>query len=231
MNAHATFRAAFALVLAVAMMAASPRPGLATEEEERRAVVLVIENGGTIQDPAGLAETAAHLLGQLTELARRRATRETEISIILSANPTEVSWSGTPGQLLEQAPLVLELIEVRPTCSDLVRAWQQADTVLRITAPHDVRLYGIGPGIQAGFPCDGDGGVITLPQPVSPEMSLARLAGTASVLRLFGVHPDQDEMLLDYLEGAGILARAQAGAMEFDLLDAARTRARLGDLY
>lgn len=201
----------------------------ATEEPEHLAIILVVENGGTVQHSESVREAASHLLAEITQLRRHRATRDAEITLILSAAPTQVSWSGTPEQLLMDAEGVLALVEVRPTCSDIVRAWQQAETVLRVTMPDEVRLYSIGPAIQAGFPCDGQ--TISLPQAVPPEMALARLAEQASVLRLLEVHPDQDEMLLAYLEANGLLERARTGQMQLDILDEARTRARLGNLF
>ena len=52
----------------------------------------------------------------------------------------------------------------------------------------------------------------------------------ASMLRLVNVHPDQDEALLEHLESAGVMDRVATGALDFDLLDPARTRANLGNI-
>ena len=50
------------------------------------------------------------------------------------------------------------------------------------------------------------------------------------MLRLVNVHPDQDEALLEHLESAGVMDRVATGALDFDLLDPARTRANLGNI-
>lgn len=214
--------------LAASLFAASYPAAARAGEQPRQAVFIVIENGDTVEDQEGITTTVRHLLGQLTELRRRRATRHTEISIVLTANPTSVSWSGTPAQLMEQAGLLMEQVRFHATCSDLVLAWEQVETTLRITAPAEYRLYSVGPGIHAGYPCE-DEQTITLPQTV-PEMDLAGLAAEASVFKMFNLHPDQDEMFLAYSEQAGILTRAAEGLIDFDLLDTARTRAQLEDL-
>jgi hypothetical protein len=214
--------------LAAALLATAPAPA-EDPEGGATAIFVVIENGATVQNRAAVRETLRHLLGQLTELRRRRATRAVQISIILTANPTTVTWSGTPAQLLSQAAEVMEMIAFRETCSDLVLAWEQVETTLRITAAPEYRLYAVGPGIHAGFPCSGEARTVTLPQAV-PAMRLGDLDFNATVFKMFNLHPDQDEMFLAYAERAGILARADDGHLVFDLLDAARTRAQLADL-
>jgi len=199
-------------------------------EEEAPTFFVVIENGGVITDPEGQMDTARQMLGELTELRRRRATKDSTIHIITSANPTEITWSGTPGQLFEQGGTVLEAIQFRPTCSDLALAWQEVRNNVRITRPDDLRLLQIGPFIHAGYPCDEGDGLITLPQAVPAEVQLGSLAMEASFLRLLNVHADQDEMVLEHLEAAGALERVSAGALDFDLMDRARTTSNLGRL-
>lgn len=198
------------------------------QDVERPALFLVVENGGVVTDRAAASEAINFTLGELAQLRRRREGRGTAIHIILSANPTEVTWSGTPQQLYEQGQQVLDAITFRDTCSDLVLAWDQVALTARITRPSTLSLIGIGPMIHAGFPCDQAETTISLPQPVPDGLKLAELTAEAGFLRLMNVHADQDEAYLDYLEGAGAVARAIAGELDFDLLDKARTRARLG---
>lgn len=62
------------------------------------------------------------------------------------------------------------------------------------------------------------------------EVQLGSLAAGASFLRLLNVHADQDEMVLEHLEGAGAIARVTAGELDFDLMDRARTRSNLGNI-
>lgn len=198
--------------------------------DERTAIFLVIENGGVVTDRQAAMETVTATLGELVELRRRRSLRDAQISIVLTASPTEIAWSGTPDQLREQGRSVLNLISFLDTCSDLVRAWEQVDLTARISRPDDMMLIGIGPVINAGFPCDQDGGLITLPQAVPAEVKLGELGAAASLIRLLNVHPDQDEMIVNDFEASGVMERARGGFTDFDLLDPAQTRARLGSV-
>jgi len=200
------------------------------DNEQSPTFFVVIENGGVVTDPENQMETARQTLGELTDLRRRRAMRDATIHIITSANPTEITWSGTPEQLYAQGSVVMEAIQVRSTCSDLTLAWQEVRNNVRITRPDDLRLLQIGPAIHAGYPCDEGDGLITLPQAVPAEVQLGSLALEASFLRLLNVHADQDEMVLEHLESAGALARVSNGALDFDLMDKARTTSNLGNI-
>lgn len=214
--------------LLAACIALSPITGVNAKDEKQTAIFVLIENGGTITDKDAQSEAISFMLGELADLRKRRATRDTQIHLVLSAMPTEVSWSGTPQQLYDQGARVLELVALRETCSDLVLAWEQIALTARITRPDDLRLIAIGPAIHAGFPCDDEGALITLPQPAPVELRLGEMAGKASYLRMLNVHADQDQMIFDHLEAAGVLARVDAGELDFDLMGAARTRAVQG---
>lgn len=218
------------IILAGALALQSTAPVHAAGNESSPTFFVVFENGGVVTDPEAQAEAIRLTLGELSELRRRRVTRDSNIHIITSANPTEITWSGTPEQLYEQGASVLEALTIIPTCSDLTLAWDQVRTTVRITRPDDLRLIGIGPFIHAGYPCDEGDGLITLPQAVPTEVQLGSLALEASFTRLLNVHADQDEMVLEHLETAGALARADAGELDFDLMDRARTRSNLGKI-
>lgn len=208
-----------------AMVAAS-----AAIAEADQAIFVVIENGGVVTDRDAATETISYTLGELVQLRRRRATRDTHIHLVVTANPTEVTWSGTPQQLFDQGQLVMELIEFRDTCSDLVLAWDQVKLTTRITMPEQIQLIAIGPMIHAGFPCDEGETTIALPQPVPADLVLGELASTASFVRLLNVHADQDEVYLDHLRDHGLVDRARRGEVDFDLMDGARTRAAHGNI-
>lgn len=196
--------------------------------DAKPAVYLVIENGGTVTKREEALKTVSFMLGELVKLRRRRATRDTAIHIILTANPTEVTWSGTPQQLFDQGGHVMELITFKDTCSDLALAWDQVHLTTRITRPGAVSLIGVGPMIHAGFPCDEGETTISLPQKPPEGLRMAQMVERAEFLRLLNVHADQDEVYLDYLEANGAMARIAEGTLNFDLLDRARTRATLG---
>jgi hypothetical protein len=192
------------------------------------AVYLVIENGGVVSDREAAMIITRATLAEIVELRRRRDTRDAIITIVLSASPTEVAWSGTPDQLIEQAQSVLNLITFRDTCSDLVRAWEQVDLSARISRPDDMILINVGPFIHAGFPCGEGEALITLPQAVPTDLKLGELGNHASMIRFLNVHPDQDGMIVNDLEASGVMERARGGMTDLDLLDPAQTRARIG---
>jgi hypothetical protein len=194
------------------------------------AVYLVIENGGVVTDREAAMIVTRATLAELVELRRRRETRDAIITIVLSASPTEVAWSGTPQQLIDQAQAVLNLITFRDTCSDLVRAYEQVDLSAKVSRPDDTILINVGPFIHAGYPCGEGEAVITLPQAVPPEVKLGELGNHASLIRFLNVHPDQDEMIVNDLEASGVMERARGGMTDLDLLDPAQTRARIGSL-
>lgn len=206
-----------------AVLALSP----ATAKAET-AVYLVIENGGVVADPETAMMTVRATLAELVELRRRRETRDAVITIVLTASPTEVAWSGTPQQLVDQAQAVLNLITFRNSCSDLVRAWEQVDLSARVSRPDDMILINVGPVIHAGYPCGDNEALITLPQPIPAEVMLGELGNRASMIRFLNVHPDQDEMIVNDLEASGVMERARGGMTDLDLLDPAQTRARIG---
>ena len=217
------------VALAVTVFGILPNTVTAKERNEI-AIFLVVENGGVVTDRKAAETSINYLLGELVKFRRRRATRHALIHIVLSANPTEVTWSGTPAQLYEQGHAVLELIKFKDTCSDLVLAWEQVELTTRITMPDEIRLIGIGPMVNASFPCDEGDTTIKLPQPAPKKLALAGLAKKASQITLLNVHADQDAVYLNYLQKAGILRRAKKGEIEFDLMDAARTRAANGKI-
>ncbi len=164
---------------ALALQSAAPAQAWG-ETDEGPTFFVVIENGGVVTDPEGQTDAARLTLSELTDLRRRRATKDSTIHIITSSNPTEITWSGTPNQLYEQGAAVMEALAIRPTCSDLALAWEQVRTTVRITRPSDLRLLHIGPFIHAGYPCDEGDGLITLPQSVPAEVQLGAMAMDAS---------------------------------------------------
>lgn len=202
----------------------------ALSEPNPPAVFMVIENGGTVTQQEELAEHINFLLGEMTDWRKKKASRNVQINIILSANPTEISWSGTPEQLFMQGHQVLELIAFQATCSDLELAWREAQLAIRADRPSSYQLIGIGPMIHAGFPCDQGDNIIRLPQPVPDNLVLGQLALEAERLVLLGVHADQDEIYLDHFESIGVMDRVQAGEVRFGFLDMARARAAQGDV-
>lgn len=194
-----------------------------------KAILLVIENGATVLNQEAALETIRSVLSELTGLNKKKATRDTAIHIITTANPTQTTWSGTPDQLAAYGHAIWEDIAFRQTCSDLLLAWNQALLSVRITRPEELKVISIGPAIHAGFPCDQGEVTITLPQAVPQGFALADIAAQASFLRLLNVHGDQLGSVLDHLESAGVLtASEESEALDFDLLDAARTRSQLG---
>lgn len=195
-------------------------------------IFVIIENGGTVpeKDQAHATKTALHLLQQITALARFKATRNAQVHLILTATPNRLAWSGTPAQLLEQAPHIKELMSFKQSFSDLVMAFKQVETTITLSGADKVRLYVIGPFIHVPFQNSDAPIDIHLPQPVPPTLALPDFLDHIHVLKFINVHADQDMELLNYLRTIGVMARAQQGEMEFSLKGTAQTKAALHDL-
>lgn len=216
----------------VAALTACGQNAATTEKPKSQAIIVLIENGGTVaqEDQADALDTALHLFEQLTKLDRRKETKKAQIHIILSALPNRISWSGTPGQLLAQAQDVRNLIAFKPSFSDLVMAFDQIQTTLNLTQPDDVRLYWIGPTVHVPFQQTGEEIHVEVPQAVPDTLALPSFADRLSVLKIMRVHPDQDQILQTYLASPGILKRARDGSLDFALLGEAQTKSMLKHL-
>lgn len=217
----------FVLIIFVLMTAQTP----ALADNPPETIFVLIENGATVQDSQSVTQTTKHLLGQLTQLKRRRATRDARIVIVLSARPNRVAWSGTPGQLLHQAQDVLDLITFRKSPSDLVLAFDQIRTTQALSQSGTFRLYWIGPAIHV--PYDRESGKtirIEVPQPVPEEIALAEVAKQCDTVRIFNIHPDQDSVYLDYFKKTGLMKLVKNKTLAFSIMDTGQTEGHHKDL-
>lgn len=215
------------LVLAACGEQTAPTPPHKTE-----AIFVLIENGGTVmeEDQGEALNTALHLFQQLTTLGRRKATKNTQIHIVLSAMPNRIAWSGNPDQLMAQAEDVKNLIVFKPSFSDLVMAFEQIETTFNLSQPDAIRIYWIGTTIHVPFQNTDDPIDVEVPQDVPSNLALARLSNRLSALKIMRVHPDQDHVLQAYLASLGFLERARKGDLDFSLLGEAQTKSRLKTL-
>ena len=200
--------------------------------QKTESIFVLVENGGTIveEDQADALNTALNLFQQLTTLGRRRATKNVQIHIVLSALPNRIAWSGTPDQLLTQAEDVKNLIIFKRSFSDLVMAFEQIKTTVNLTQPDTIRLYWIGTTIHVPFQSSSKAIEVEVPQEVPSDLALSRLSARLSALKIMRVHPDQDQILQAYLASLGILERARKGELDFSLLGEAQTKSRLKTL-
>ena len=185
----------------------------------------IIDNGGTVTEEDAPALSHDFLAG-LAE-ANGRAFREARIDLILTSRPYTV-WSGTPEDLYAQGRQVMELAAPTDHCSDLGRAFDQADQNLRVGAPLSAHLFVLSPLINAPYPCD-TGPSITLPQPVPAGLPLARMVADRNVrtLGIFGVHPSQEQVWTDHLEESGLLDASRSGELDLVFLGFSQSRAYL----
>lgn len=218
-------------VCALAMVAGLSGAAWADDDPSRH-IMMIIENGGVVasEDREDMFQLIYGVLDEATQLRRRRATNDTQVSIILSANPSAVAWTGTVRQLYAQSQEVIGLLTFRDTCSDLELAYEQVRLSAQVSRPDVLEVVHIGPFIHAGFPCTGEDARITLPQAVPQTIALSVIAQQSDAIRFIGVHADQDEPLLRYLEATGVMDRIENGELNFDLLDAARARSRMGHI-
>ncbi len=202
------------------------------QPHKTESIFVLVENGGTImeEDQTDALNTALHLFQQLTTLGRRRATKNAQIHIVLSALPNRIAWSGTPDQLLAQAEDVKNLITFKRSFSDLVMAFEQIETTVNLTQPDTIRLYWIGTTIHVPFQSSSEAIEVEVPQEVPNNLALSRLSARLSVLKIMRCHPDQDQILQAYLASLGILERARKGDLDFSLLGEAQTKSRLKTL-
>lgn len=200
--------------------------------QKTESIFVLVENGGTImeEDQGEALNTALHLFQQLTTLGRRRATKNVQIHIVLSALPNRIAWSGTPDQLLTQAEDVKNLITFKRSFSDLVMAFEQIETTVNLTQPDAIRLYWIGTTIHVPFQTTDEPIEVDVPQEVPSSLALSNLSSRLNALKIMRVHPDQDQILQAYLASLGILERARKGELDFSLLGDAQTKSRLKTL-
>ncbi len=220
------------IILCLFLFSCSDHSSNESKTQSNEAIFVLIENGGTIapeeQDDA--MSTALHLLQQLTKLSKRKATRDSQVHILFSALPNRIAWSGSARQLLEQAQNIISLISFKQSFSDLVMAFEQIETTINLTQPDSVRLYWIGSTINVPFQ-ENEGDIeIHVPQVVPANLALGKFADRLTTLKIMRVHPDQDQMLLNYLASISILSRAKSSDLDFALLGHAQTRSKINDL-
>ncbi len=220
------------LIFCAFLYACSNTPS-ANTPQTNEAIFIIFENGGTVaeNEQEDSMNVILNLLHQLSKLGRRHATRNTQVYIILSALPNRVSWSGTPNQLIEQCVDIKNLLVFKPSFSDLVVAFDQIETTIKLTQPDNVKLYWIGSCVNVPFRSIDSKTPITVrvPQEI-PNLALANFVDRLHTLRVYQCHPDQEEMMRAYLEPLGILKRAKAGDIDFALLGAAQTKSKINDL-
>jgi len=217
---------------AIAMMDSEPETAPVKEETTPPTIFVVIENGGTVPEPdqEEALNTAYSLMQQLISLNRRKATRDTQINIVLSATPNRIAWSGTPAKLRDDAELVKELIAFRPTFSDLVMAFNQIHTTIKLTNPKDISLFWLGPVVHVPFQTTKTDINIHVPQDIPTELALIKFSERLKLLKIYGVHPDQDEKVLGYMRAIGVIERANKQELDFTLLGAAQTKGSIKNL-
>ena len=220
------------IFLCIVLFSCGDHPATEIKPHNNEAIFVLIENSGTIADgeQEDALNTSLHLLQQLTKLSRRKTTRDVQVHILFSALPNRIAWSGTPRQLLEQAGHIKSLITFKKSFSDLVMAFEQINTTIHLTQPDSIRLYWVGSTIHVPFEkTDGDIHV-KVPQEVPANLALSKFASRLKTLKIMRVHPDQDQMLQDYLASIGILTSAKSGEIDFALLGHAQTKSQIKDL-
>lgn len=222
----------FKIVSMCILLAACGEQTSTPTKQPTEAIFVLIENGGTVaeNDRDAAMDTALNMLQQLTSLERRRATRNAQIHIVLSASPNRIAWSGTPTQLLEQAGEVKNLIVFKTSFSDLVMAFEQIETTINLSQPDTVHMYWIGSTVHVPFQSADQEIEVQVPQEVPSNLALSQFSDRLSVLKIMRVHPDQDQMLQAYLASIGVLGRARSGDLDFSLLGEAQTRSHLKTL-
>lgn len=222
----------FTFIFIALLITACGEQAAPTQKPQLQSVFILFENGGTIapEDQDDALNTMLNLLQQLSEMDRRKATRNTQINIILGALPNRIAWSGTPRQLLEQVEDIKALLTFKQSFNDLVMAFDQIETTINLTQPDDIRLYWIGSTVHVPFQDTATAITVEVPQPVPDNLALSSFADALSVLKVYRVHEDQDQILLVYFAEQGVLTRSRLGSLDFSLLGSAQTKSSLSDL-
>ncbi|GJL65994.1 MAG: hypothetical protein NPIRA05_09650 [Nitrospirales bacterium] len=226
------FFPALVFVLAISLISKSPPSSNTTTRPETSSVYVLIENGGTVdeQDQPAALDAINHLMQQLSELERRRATRDTDIHIVLSTLPNRIAWSGKPEALLQDVEVIQQLTAFKPTFSDLVMSMSQISTTIDLNPTDETTLIWLGPTVHVPFQETSEDIQVQVPQDIPPELALPNFADRLTALKVYGVHPDQDEKLQDYFRNIGVLSRASTGELDFRLLGPAQTKGNLSNL-
>ncbi len=201
-------------------------------EEKSKSVFVLFENGGSVpaDEQAEAVQTALHLLQQLSDLGKRKATREVQINLITSALPNRIAWSGNAHQLLEQAQSVKDILSFKESFSDIGMAFDTIKTTIDIQRPGSVQLYTVGPFINVPFQNTDQPIDVQVPQAIKIDLALTQFIDRLSVLKFYRVHPDQIPELNRYLTANAVQSRVVKGEIDFSLLGAAQTRSNLNDL-
>ena len=217
------------LLAAIVFFSKSETGSATPPPKPTEAIFVLFENGGTVamEEQQDAHDTMMHLLHQITKLDRRKATRDVQVYIVLSALPNRIAWSGTPKQMLEQKEDVEALLTFSKSFSDLVMAFEQIKTTSELMGVDRIKLYWLGPTVHVPFQNASNEIVVKVPQVVPPELALSAIAPKLETLKIYRVHPDQDPMLNSYLMTLGILKRAREGTLRFGLYGAAQTNSNL----
>ncbi len=210
----------------------TPAPVIVDQPPKTKSVFVLFENGGSVpaEEHADALDTMLHLLQQLSELGKRKATRETQINLITTALPNRIAWSGNARQLMEQAESIKAILEFKQSFSDIGMAFETINTTINIQRPDSVQLYTIGPFIDVPFQKTSEAIDVQVPQPIRSDLALPDFLDRLSILKFYRVHPDQIPMLNSYLAMQGVQSRAAKGDLEFVLLGAAQTRSNLTNM-
>ena len=222
------------LILCIVLFSCSSHPSSENTPKNSEAIFVLVENGGTIvsEEQEDAVNTTLNLLQQLTKLGRRHETRNSEIYIILTALPNRIAWSGTPRQLSEQAEEIKSLLVFHQSFNDLMIAFEQMEITINLTEPENVRIYYIGSTVHIPFqPINNKNKIeVKVPRELPSDLALGNFADRLTTLKIYRVHPDQDQVLQSYLASIGILKRAKSGDLDFALLGKAQTRSKIKNL-
>lgn len=128
-------------------------------------VIAIIDTSGVVDRPEE-ARTAHQLFfAYLGELQARSATRRANIQVITTTAP-DVAFEGTPRTVVDGFDQLMARTEIHATgCSELVRSFRVAQTLMQTSTSDDIRIYVISSLYDTGAPCSE---VIERPQAV-PE--------------------------------------------------------------
>lgn len=185
------------IILSILLIVSSARA-----EEGPVSITILMDNSATLLNVADAQEVQRLLLHKLTQLRKKRATKNALVNIVSLNDPRNL-FTGTPKRLLRNGASVLPLLgTVRNGCMDLAGALDQMRTNVEMQNPSRVEVFIVSSMIATGAPCEGM--TISLPHPMPQDLDLGFLVERKAKVRVYWVHHLQMRPAFDAFRNAGL---------------------------
>jgi len=204
--------------VSLAALLSAPEPLTAGEA---LSVQLILDNGGGLLNPGEAEPVIDQMFNAVLQAARNPKFKYGNVNVITTstADSTKVPrtvWSGRLVDIKRSYPDIIAAARHVPNgCTDLVRAFNEADFNIRKSSASEVWVIAFSSFIHMGRPCTDTG--IDLPQEVPPQINLGGMVTDDRVKRivLLNAEPDQARKWFEVMEAAGAAIRAREGSFQY----------------